>query len=99
MKIDSPQITHKTEVGGVVLNLASDEAVTEAFAKMTQRARQMRPEATILGVTLQKMVVHPNAFELIVGMKKDPVFGAVILVGMGGSRPRCSRIGPWPCRL
>jgi acetyltransferase len=84
MKIHSPQITHKTDVGGVKLNLASDEAVAEAFTKMVEQAKQMKPEATILGVTIQKMVAVPNAFELIMGMKKDPVFGAVILVGMGG---------------
>ena len=84
MKIHSPQITHKTDVGGVKLNLASDEAVAEAFTKMVERAKQAKPDATILGVTIQKMVAVPNAFELIMGMKKDPVFGAVILVGMGG---------------
>ena len=85
MKIDSPQITHKTEVGGVVLNLASDRAIAVAFKEMTERAKAKRPDATILGVTVQKMVAIPNAFEMIVGMKKDPVFGAVILVGMGGT--------------
>ena len=51
---------------------------------MTAQAKEKRPDATILGVTIQKMVVIPNAFELIIGMKKDPIFGAVILVGMGG---------------
>lgn len=85
MKIHSPQITHKTDVGGVVLNLASDEAVAKAFEKMVERAKEKRPDATILGVTIQKMVAIPNAFELIMGMKKDPIFGAVILVGMGGT--------------
>jgi acetyltransferase len=84
MKIHSPQITHKTEVDGVDLNLGSDEAVIEAYQKMVARARQRRPEATILGVTLQRMITYPNSFELIMGMKKDPVFGAVIMVGMGG---------------
>ena len=84
MKIHSPQITHKTDVGGVKLNLASDEAVAEAFTQMVERAKQAKPDATILGVTIQKMVAVPNAFELIMGMKKDPIFGAVILVGMGG---------------
>ena len=84
MKIDSPQITHKTDVGGVILNLASDEAVPHAYEKMTVQAKEKRPDATILGVTIQKMVAIPNAFELIIGMKKDPIFGAVILVGMGG---------------
>ena len=84
MKIHSPQITHKTDVGGVKLNLASDEAVSDAFKQMVERAKQSKPDATILGVTIQKMVAVPNAFELIMGMKKDPIFGAVILVGMGG---------------
>ncbi len=84
MKIHSPQITHKTDVGGVVLNLASEEAVSGAFTKMIERAREKRPDATIIGVTIQKMVAIPNAFELIMGMKKDPIFGPVILVGMGG---------------
>ncbi len=84
MKIHSPQISHKTDVDGVKLNLASDEAVAKAFLKMTARAREKRPDATIIGVTIQRMVAVPNAFELIMGMKRDPIFGAVILVGMGG---------------
>ena len=84
LKIHSPQITHKTDVGGVVLNLPNDEAVREAFEKMTRRARQKRPDAEILGVTVQRMVTYPNSFELIMGTKKDPVFGPVIMVGMGG---------------
>ena len=84
MKIHSPQITHKTEVDGVTLNLTSPEAVTDAYQRMVGRAQQRRPDATILGVTLQKMFTYPNSFELIMGMKKDPVFGAVIMVGMGG---------------
>jgi acetyltransferase len=84
MKIHSPQITHKTDVGGVLLNLPNDDAVREAFEKMTARARHERPEAEILGVTVQRMVTYPNSFELIVGTKKDPVFGPVIMVGMGG---------------
>jgi len=85
MKIHSPQITHKTDVGGVVLNLATDEAVRDAFEKIVTRAKQKRPDAEIRGVTIQKMVTYPNSFELIMGTKKDPVFGAVIMVGMGGT--------------
>jgi acetyltransferase len=84
LKIHSPQITHKTDVGGVVLNLPSDRAVREAFDRMTRRAKELRPEAEILGVTVQKMMTYPNSFELILGTKKDPVFGPVIMVGMGG---------------
>ena len=84
MKIHSPQITHKTDVGGVVLNLSSDDAVRQAFDRITRTAAEMRPDAQILGVTVQQMVSYPNSFELILGTKKDPVFGAVIMVGMGG---------------
>lgn len=85
MKIHSPQITHKSDVGGVVLNLNSDEAVRAAFDRMTERAGQARPDAEVLGVTIQKMVAYPHSFELIMGTKKDPVFGSVIMVGMGGT--------------
>ena len=84
LKIHSPQITHKTEVGGVVLNLPNEEAVRDTYTKMTERAKQKRPDAEIQGVTVQKMVTYPNSFELILGTKKDPVFGPVIMVGMGG---------------
>ena len=85
MKIHSPQITHKSDVGGVALNLSSDEVVRDAFEKMTGKARQMRPDADVMGVTIQKMVAYPDSFELIMGTKKDPVFGSVIMVGMGGT--------------
>ena len=84
LKVHSPQITHKTDVGGVVLNLATDEAVRQAFDRIVRMAREKRPDAQILGTTVQKMVTYPNSFELILGTKKDPVFGAVIMVGMGG---------------
>ncbi len=84
LKIHSPQITHKTDVGGVVLNLPSDDAVRAAFEQITARAKQKRPDAEIVGVTVQKMVTYPNSFELIMGTKKDPIFGSVIMVGMGG---------------
>jgi acetyltransferase len=84
LKIHSPQITHKTDVGGVVLNLTSDDKVRAAFEQITTRAKEKRPDAEIVGVTVQKMVTYPNSFELIMGTKKDPIFGPVIMVGMGG---------------
>jgi len=84
VKIDSPQISHKTEVNGVVLDLPNEAAVRDAFYQVTARARQMRPDAEIVGVTVQKMMTYPNSFELILGTKKDPVFGPVIMVGLGG---------------
>jgi len=85
LKIHSPQITHKTDVGGVVLNLNSDEKVRKTYERIVSQAAEKRPEAKILGVTVQKMVTYPNGFELIIGTKKDPVFGAVIMVGIGGT--------------
>ena len=84
LKIHSPQITHKTDVGGVMLNVGSDEKVRTAFEQITGRAKQKRPDAEIIGVTVQKMVTYPNSFELIMGTKKDPIFGSVIMIGMGG---------------
>jgi len=85
LKIHSPDITHKTEVGGVALNLTNDDEVRRAFDKMVQSASEKQPEAHILGATVQKMVTYPNSFELILGSKKDPVFGSVIMVGTGGT--------------
>jgi len=85
VKIDSPQISHKSEVSGVALNLLNDEEVRGAFARITGRAWQMRPDAEITGVTVQTMAIYPNGFELILGMATDPVFGPVIMVGMGGT--------------
>ena len=84
MKIHSPDITHKTDVGGVTLNLASAEAVENEFNAMTKRAHEKQPKADVRGVSIQPMVTVPNAFELILGSKKDPIFGSVIMVGMGG---------------
>ena len=83
MKILSPQITHKTEVGGVVLDLKCETDVKKAFKEMVKRAKNIVPDAKILGVTIQKMVKN-SGYELIMGSKKDPVFGSVILFGLGG---------------
>ena len=85
LKIHSPQITHKTDVGGVMLNISSDEKVREAFEEITTRAKEKCPDAHIIGVTVQKMVTFSNSFELIMGTKKDPIFGSVIMIGMGGT--------------
>jgi len=83
MKILSPQITHKTEVGGVVLDLKCGSDVKTTFKEMVKRAKEKVPEAKIQGVTIQKMVKN-SGYELILGSKKDPVFGSVILFGLGG---------------
>ena len=84
LKILSPQITHKTEVDGVVLNLASGAEVRAAFERIMATAARKRPDARLDGVTVQPMVAAPTGVELILGAKQDPVFGPVILAGMGG---------------
>lgn len=83
MKILSPQISHKSDVGGVVLDLRCDEDVRKTFQQMTKKAKEKVPDAKILGVTIQTFVKN-QGFELILGSKKDPVFGSVILFGLGG---------------
>jgi acetyltransferase len=84
LKLDSPDITHKSDVGGVALDLADEAAVRAAFARIVADARRARPGARVSGVTVQRMVRRGDGLELIVGARQDPVFGAVILVGMGG---------------
>jgi acetyltransferase len=84
VKILSPDITHKTDVGGVALNLASPERVRVAAERMLERVRAERPEARIEGFTVQEMAPVHEAVELIVGVTEDALFGPVILVGHGG---------------
>ena len=84
LKLDSPDITHKTEVGGVELQLEDGPRVRRAFERIVSRARRLQPEATIRGVTVQRMARTTDGVELILGFKRDPVFGAVIMVGAGG---------------
>lgn len=85
MKIQSPDITHKSDAGGVILNLTGDQQVTDSFAKITDNARKAFPQAAIEGVTLQKMFHVKESVELILGIKKDKVFGTVLMVGTGGT--------------
>ncbi len=84
MKVLASQITHKTDVGGVALDLANDHDVTLAYERIVESARRHRPEVPIQSVTIQRMVTEPSGVELILGAKRDPVFGAVMLAGMGG---------------
>ncbi|MEN8115827.1 MAG: GNAT family N-acetyltransferase [Bacteroidota bacterium] len=85
LKIYSPDITHKSDVGGVALNIKDEEMVRATFRNMVKTATEKRPDARIDGVTVQKMVDTKDGIELIIGTKKDPVFGTVMLVGMGGT--------------
>jgi acetyltransferase len=84
LKVRSPDITHKTDVGGVALDLAGAEMVAAAWDRIMRSARERRPDAQLEGVTVQKMIQARDALELILGIKQDPVFGTVILAGMGG---------------
>jgi acetyltransferase len=85
LKIHSPDITHKTDVGGVALDLPDAEAVRAAFRTMLETVARKAPGARLLGVTVQKMVRTEDGVEMILGIKKDPTFGTVVLAGMGGT--------------
>ena len=85
VKIQSPDIVHKSDIGGVQLGLTSEAAVRAAATDIMARARDLRPEARITGVIVQPMIVRPKAQELIVGIADDPTFGPVIAFGQGGT--------------
>jgi acetyltransferase len=82
MKIESPDIQHKTEVRGVKLGLADDAAVREAWTVIQANARRHQPDAVISGVIVQKMIAGDAEF--VLGVSQDPVFGPVVMAGIGG---------------
>jgi len=82
MKIVSPDIGHKTEVGGVRLDIQNAGDVRAAFEEIENNAKKHRPDATIEGVLVEQMIEKP--FELLIGANKDPIFGPVIVFGRGG---------------
>src|SRR5262249_34574554 len=82
LKISSPDIQHKSEVGGVALNLGDASAVEASFGSLTAKATRSKPEADLDGVLVQKMV--PGGTELIVGASTDPSFGKLVGFGVGG---------------
>jgi acetyltransferase len=82
LKVDSPDIPHKTEAGGVALDLATPEAVRDGFDAILARARTFAPDARIEGVGVHEMVT--GGVELILGIKRDPAFGPVVMLGAGG---------------
>ncbi|MGJ4884709.1 MULTISPECIES: bifunctional acetate--CoA ligase family protein/GNAT family N-acetyltransferase [unclassified Bradyrhizobium] len=85
LKILSRDIIHKSDVGGVVLNLTTAEAVRNAANEIMARAKAVRPDARISGVIVQAMIVRAKARELIMGIADDPTFGTVIVFGRGGT--------------
>jgi acyl-CoA synthetase (NDP forming) len=82
LKIASPDIAHKTEMGGVLLGLADAAAVTQGFDELIGRARRHRPEARLDGVLVAPM--REGGVETIIGVQRDPVFGPVVMFGLGG---------------
>jgi acetyltransferase len=82
LKIQSGQILHKTEAGGINLNLTSDRDVRRAYKEVMANARSYAPDAKVEGVLVQEMV--QDGVEVIVGVTKDPVFGHAIMFGLGG---------------
>ena len=85
LKIRSPDLPHKSDLGGVALNLGNPERVREAAVAMLDRVTSARPDARIEGFLVQEMVHRPGAIELIVGLVNDPVFGPVVMFGHGGT--------------
>lgn len=82
LKIESPDITHKTEAGGVRLNLGDETAVREAYRVILESAHSYDAQARLTGVIVQAMA--SGDIELVIGVKRDPTFGMMVMVGMGG---------------
>lgn len=82
LKVASPDILHKTDVGGVKVGLQNPEAVRDAFELITYRAQRYLPEARLWGCLVQKMV--PPGLEILIGMNRDPQFGPLVTFGLGG---------------
>lgn len=85
MKIDSPDITHKTDVGGVRLGLANARQVRNTYQELVDSVKSFQPDARINGVVIEPMWKVPHARELMVGILRDEVFGPVISFGLGGT--------------
>jgi len=81
MKIVSPQVIHKTEVGGVIVNINSEQEVRDTYQELIRRTKEKKPEAEITGILLEEMI---NGTELIIGTTEDPQFGPMIMFGVGG---------------
>lgn len=82
LKIQSPDILHKTDSGGVALNLETEEQIRTAYDSMIENARTYFPDAVIKGVLVEPMA--PPGVEVILGIKHDPKFGPMLMVGLGG---------------
>lgn len=84
IKISSPDITHKSDVGGVKIGIMSAPDVQVAWREIMESAKAAKPDADIVGVTVEKMAAVSDGRELVIGVSRDPVFGPTILFGAGG---------------
>jgi acetyltransferase len=85
LKLASPDISHKSDIRGVALDIESADELRTAAVAMLRRAHEQRPQARLEGFVVQPMVRRPQAFELLVGVASDPQFGPVIVFGHGGT--------------
>ena len=82
LKIISPDILHKSDIGGVIVGVGDEQGVREGFDKILERAHAAHPDARIRGVQVQEMV--PGGQQVIIGIKRDPTFGPLVMFGLGG---------------
>ncbi len=82
LKIVSPQVLHKSDVGGVKVGISDDEGLSKSFDEMISKVKESIPQAEIRGVLVSKMA--GKGIETIIGMKKDRIFGPVVMFGIGG---------------
>jgi acyl-CoA synthetase (NDP forming) len=82
LKLISPDILHKTDIGGVLLNIKDEKAVNAGFEKLVTRASAVHPGAHVRGVQVQQMIAGGQ--EVIIGIKRDPTFGPLVMFGLGG---------------
>ncbi len=85
VKLSSKVLTHKSDIGGVILDIETADDARRAAELIAQRARKLAPEAVIDSFTVQPMIVRKQAQELIIGVSEDPVFGPVLMFGAGGT--------------
>lgn len=82
LKIESPDIPHKTEIDGVILNIDDEAGIRSGYRALIERARTAMPRARLSGVLVQEMA--SGHVELVIGVQRDPVFGMIVMVGFGG---------------
>jgi len=85
MKVYAPQISHKSDVGGVRLGITNAADVQKTYREIVESVREQKPDANVVGVVVETMYNDSNGRELLVGLKRDPVFGPAVLFGAGGT--------------